>query len=719
MIRRDPSEPEASARTPEPEARAAQADTARDGVSGVRGNRAIEKAIRTPGSESRGTQGTTPASEKRATQGDTVAAWLDLLCKLLRLPPKEREEIRNELDSHLRDRVRDFMLAGLDADESSRRAIDELGGAAELADRFRAASGDRKRRLLMNATGIGLAAAAVVVSIAALLHQSARADAQAQEARVAAEAAQQAQAREQAARDFLVDALTRTTIASAPQAAAEAISQPMARVAPVAREDAGEVRTLLASALANLANERRAIVDAALAGARQDHSAAEKPTLRSRVYQPPADPAMERLEHVQVELGEGAKYADLFEQLAKSGVLVRADKLAAMGVQSGDKIPLAFGKSSAAAAIRAINEALREGDHTDTLAVRAPSDDSLVLAPESHFDRQERVLATYDIRPILDRRAERTGEAMKVGDSAAEVSQLVMELVHKGQWEDQGGDRASMKVFDSKLFIQAPARFHPQIKWVLEELRADEEGEGQSRAKEQGVPAVVDRATAVRWRDSVPLLAKLPILNNFKQDGSVTDRVGVGPLTIRATDDGKVLVIGPDGELQAREVQIDVPGTSVQAPAKHDMKMCTLTVADAASTAETLNAIVESAPAIGGASTPGLRIVPMVRTNQVAVVADARRLQLLQKLVELIDRPAPEHAAPAIPESRVYKAHTMSAATLRDLLGKVFNTAPLLKECSVVRVMEVNDDRLTLTATADQISVVDRIVAMVDGAGAK
>lgn len=101
---------------------------------------------------------------------DSVSAWLDVMVSMLRLPPAERGEVREELESHLRDRVRDLMLGGLDSEEAMARAVGELGDAADLAERFGAVRRDQRRRSVMNVLGLGVAAGAAVVSIAALVN---------------------------------------------------------------------------------------------------------------------------------------------------------------------------------------------------------------------------------------------------------------------------------------------------------------------------------------------------------------------------------------------------------------------------------------------------------------------------------------------------------------------------------------------------------------------
>jgi hypothetical protein len=101
---------------------------------------------------------------------DSVSAWLDVMVSMLNLPPGERAEVREELESHLRDRVRDLMLGGLDSEEAMARAVGELGDAAELAGRFGVVKRAQRRRTVMNVLGLGVAAGAAVVSIAALMN---------------------------------------------------------------------------------------------------------------------------------------------------------------------------------------------------------------------------------------------------------------------------------------------------------------------------------------------------------------------------------------------------------------------------------------------------------------------------------------------------------------------------------------------------------------------
>lgn len=652
--------------------------------------------------------------ERSAAPSDTLSNWLDLLCKLLRLPTAEKEEIRSELDSHLRDRVRDFMLAGLDADESARRAIDELGNAADLAERFRATSKDTQRRFLMNVAGIGLATAAVVFSVVALTQRStdAAVTRAAQVAQAEDERAKAEQAREEAVRTFLVEALVQ-----APPERVPIVTDLLVRAEASLEGGDGlnvEARQRLATALA-LVQERD--------GARRaGEEKASKPAVRTSTYEPRPNEAMEQLATIEVHLKDGDTYATFFDQLKASGrVSIRDPQLESIGVSRELVLPGALGKTNAAAAIQALNDSFH-GDAVDAIAARLAPDGTIVVSSQESFDKQEKTLVTYDIASIVQRRIENTSDPVKASEVVAEVSTVITQLVQQEHWADNGGNRARITKFGTKLFIEAPARFHPQIQWVLEELKAIEQSAAHSGTGDRDAAPKADRtdrALAVRWQDGVPNLRDLPLLSNmFTTSGSVTEKVGAGPLVIKATDGGKVQVIGPSGVLEAAQVQIDTPaghGHARVAEGSTAMKVCTLTVADAGSIASFVQDVSKATPILSTANgVPEVKISTNLANNQLLVIADAQQLRILDQLIELLDR-GPLQALPAaVPAERQYHSKVISASTLRELLGKAFNVSPVLKQCAVPRIMEVHDNHLTLTATADQLVLVDRLVGMMD-----
>ncbi len=94
----------------------------------------------------------------------SIESWLTVFVRLLELPAGTKQAIRDELEQHLRERVRDLGLAGETETEAMRLAIEELGSAAELAHRFKTANRPQRRRLIMQTAIIGIGAASLLTA---------------------------------------------------------------------------------------------------------------------------------------------------------------------------------------------------------------------------------------------------------------------------------------------------------------------------------------------------------------------------------------------------------------------------------------------------------------------------------------------------------------------------------------------------------------------------
>ncbi len=102
-------------------------------------------------------------------------SYLRLLGRFLRLTPGQQAAIADELRDHLDARLDDLARAGVARDDAIRRALDEFGDAAQLADHFSRITRDRKKRLVMRCTlGTVVAAAAALVFGSALWPENAR-----------------------------------------------------------------------------------------------------------------------------------------------------------------------------------------------------------------------------------------------------------------------------------------------------------------------------------------------------------------------------------------------------------------------------------------------------------------------------------------------------------------------------------------------------------------
>lgn len=107
-------------------------------------------------------------STESPRRAETPAEWLAELGIALRMPYERAEAIREELAEHLRERVRDLELEGLDETAAASMAVKELGDAAAVARRFRNAERTPIRRRIMNLAVIGIAGAALVTSVVAI-----------------------------------------------------------------------------------------------------------------------------------------------------------------------------------------------------------------------------------------------------------------------------------------------------------------------------------------------------------------------------------------------------------------------------------------------------------------------------------------------------------------------------------------------------------------------
>ncbi len=111
---------------------------------------------------------TAPLRIRRADTppSDPVGQWLDVLGRML--PPDLGTDVREELESHVRERVRDLILAGQDEATAVGNAVAELGDAAAVAQRYRSAAQPPHRRRLMNLAIFSVAGAALMTSLFAV-----------------------------------------------------------------------------------------------------------------------------------------------------------------------------------------------------------------------------------------------------------------------------------------------------------------------------------------------------------------------------------------------------------------------------------------------------------------------------------------------------------------------------------------------------------------------
>ncbi len=101
--------------------------------------------------------------------------YLALVSRLLRLTRSQKDSIRDELYDHLETRISELVESGVDANTATRRALEEFGDAAVLAQRFQTVFQINQRRWMMRFATFSIAATFLAaVLIMAMWPQPAR-----------------------------------------------------------------------------------------------------------------------------------------------------------------------------------------------------------------------------------------------------------------------------------------------------------------------------------------------------------------------------------------------------------------------------------------------------------------------------------------------------------------------------------------------------------------
>lgn len=396
--------------------------------------------------------------------GDLVDGWLSVFVGLLRVPEKQAANIGEEIESHLRDRVRDLMLSGISESEASRKAISELGEAADVAARYRALRGEPTRRFIMHASLFTAAGAALALSIAAMTGGRSQS---AQQQADAALRAQQAQDAAVVARER--ELLARLDDERAKSAEAQRLlASTLARPDSTKQQEANIVDLLdqAAAKASELPASDREMVLATLLKARAAAAKNEGAAEYIAADQPELDVA-----RFDVEFTDTAA-ADVFKALGEligMPVTVQWQQVEASGLGRDQSLSLRARQVTAPVAIRIISESQ---NLTGAKSIECRMTNGVLeIAPREFFDRRERTLVTYDLSGIISARHETYGEDREV--VVPEIRSLICNFVSAEDWRDNGGELAQMSVVGDRLFVEAPARIHPQVKWILDQLPSD------------------------------------------------------------------------------------------------------------------------------------------------------------------------------------------------------------------------------------------------------
>lgn len=343
---------------------------------------------------------------------DQIGAWLDRLVRLTRLPQPEADELRDELDAHLRERVRDLMLTGHDEPDAIHKSISELGDLAQLAQRYREATRTPRRRLFMNIAMIAVTSSALGLSAIALQQSQ-------PESSPGALPLQ--------AGGYRLELVPDTTDA-------ERQSLHALGLVPEAGDPDTTVPVLADVPLVGRLFVNQTQPEGLLAESADDQELRDVFFMLAEPYGARSYTYWNDLEMADLSFDTHVEFMPFEGQSVEKALSMLSDAFGLTGVYRLD---------------HRVQNGLME------------------IATRRFFDQREITLVSYDASDLLF-----ADSPLEQSESSDTLMDLVMTLVEPDVWENNGG-LASVNVAGNRLFVNAPARIHERIVWLLEELEAE------------------------------------------------------------------------------------------------------------------------------------------------------------------------------------------------------------------------------------------------------
>ncbi len=417
------------------------------------------------------------------TTSDSTKSWLDVLEKLLPMPDAERKAIRDELASHLRERVRDLTISGVSEHEAVRMAIAELGDAAELAKGYR----NVKSGWPMWARSHAMKIAATSVVVAGLVVGG-----------IALRGSGQEGTNPTPVRIAMVDPSGRVTLLESQD---EQKPGESAQTGNKITFTDGEGNTYEANVQYKFSpTEPRVALPERLDGISTRSALALPEEVQRDIKAQIAAQLEQNGEHIRVSCGPDMSWGGFFEGVAKGTgkKLVTHTMLLAEGlsIQLTDPVGVEFAEMSLKDAIRTLNEhKAAEGGPRLVAHITA---ETIEFATDQYFDKRDQDTRTYSLDALVSEHMKKSahaeGGASNITRLAAEeqvfenLARVMMDLVEPNMWKENGGELASVRRYGSKLFIVAPKRHFERIEWMLKEVGAFE-GKIDGDAQQDGARA--------------------------------------------------------------------------------------------------------------------------------------------------------------------------------------------------------------------------------------
>lgn len=110
----------------------------------------------------------------------------------------------------------------------------------------------------------------------------------------------------------------------------------------------------------------------------------------------------------------------------------------------------------------------------------------------------------------------------------------------------------------------------------------------------------------------------------------------------------------------------------------------------------------------------GASVISNAATNSIVLQTPEWHAAVAREFVECVDQPEPDAPGDAQARVRCFRLRHADPQGTSQLLGVVFNVSPALRQSAVSRSIEIDDNLLILTATADQLDLVERLIEIID-----
>lgn len=184
----------------------------------------------------------------------------------------------------------------------------------------------------------------------------------------------------------------------------------------------------------------------------------------------------------RVVLGDWMTVADAFEAIGHAAgcrLFVHWGNLEWIGLDRDQRLGMSTPAIGIETAIRVIQDTVPHQRYFFPRLMYRITDGSMEIATANLFESQRRETVCYDIAGFafekwgstawnesITRRVPQYHYEARVRD----IADLIQQLVETEGWVDNGGDAASIRIIGSRLLIEAPRRYHDQIRALLGRL---------------------------------------------------------------------------------------------------------------------------------------------------------------------------------------------------------------------------------------------------------